>query len=115
MAQKVKIGNFTYDFVGKFSDGIAPARQDDGWFHIREDGSPLYTQRYVSVGQFSEGFSVVCICVSGTYRYYHIDCRGRTPYKRFFKAAGPFLNRRAKVTTPGGKDIVINPDGGEIK
>jgi len=36
-----------YPFVGLFSKyGLAVARNDNGWLHIRRDGTPLYPERY---------------------------------------------------------------------
>ena len=48
----------TYDFVGEFSEGLAPARKEDESFHIRQDGTPAYEQRYSFVGIFGGGLAI---------------------------------------------------------
>ena len=48
-----------YDFVGDFFGGLALARKDGKFFHIRPDGTPAYEQRYDSVGNFFGGLAVV--------------------------------------------------------
>lgn len=44
-----------YDYVGEFSEGLAPARKDGKWLHIRTDGMPAYEERYDWVGHFRKG------------------------------------------------------------
>lgn len=41
-----------YDFVDNFSGGLARAQLAGKWFHIRPDGQPAYSQRYLFVGNF---------------------------------------------------------------
>lgn len=48
-----------YDWVGGFSEGLAPARKDEKEFHIREDGNPAYEQRFDWVGAFRDGTAEV--------------------------------------------------------
>ncbi len=38
-----------------FHKGFARARDEGGWFHLRLDGSPAYSQRYVAVEPFYNG------------------------------------------------------------
>ena len=45
--------------IGVFHKGIAPGRDDDGWFHMTEDGRPLYSDRYLTVEPFYNGLSLV--------------------------------------------------------
>lgn len=48
-----------YDRVGPFHEGLAWARKDGKWFHIRLDGTPAYKERYDYVGNFHEGLALV--------------------------------------------------------
>ena len=50
---------FNYTFVGIWNEGLAKARQNGHWFHIRKDGSPAYPQRYEYVDDFCNGFASV--------------------------------------------------------
>lgn len=40
-----------------FHKGFARARDEEGWFHLRRDGSPAYTQRYTAIEPFYNGQS----------------------------------------------------------
>jgi len=50
---------FNYTFVGIWKEGLAKARQNGNWFHIRPDGSPVYSQRYDYADDFLNGFAGV--------------------------------------------------------
>lgn len=51
--------DFNYTFVGVWKQGLAKARQNGHWFHIRKDGSPAYPQRYDYVDDFCNGFAAI--------------------------------------------------------
>jgi hypothetical protein len=55
----VKVGDFTYDAVALFREGLAQAMKDDKQFHIRRDGSPAYMERYDWVAPFHQGLAWV--------------------------------------------------------
>ena len=45
--------------LGPFHKGIAPAKDDGGWFHINESGNPLYERRFSTVEPFYNGVARV--------------------------------------------------------
>jgi hypothetical protein len=55
------INGFDYDWIGPFSEGLAPARKDGQEFHIRRDGTPAYDERFDQVGSFSEGLGLALV------------------------------------------------------
>ena len=51
-----------YDFVGVFTqDGLAVARKGDDWFHIKQDGTPAYKEKYRGVRPFINGVAEVFV------------------------------------------------------
>jgi len=49
-----------YDFVDRFCEGLAPARKNGEWFHVRlSDGEPAYEERFDAVGAFQNGVATV--------------------------------------------------------
>ena len=45
--------------LGVFHKNIAPARDENGWFHIDVNGIQLYSQRYNAIEPFYNGFALV--------------------------------------------------------
>lgn len=45
--------------IGVFHKGIAPGRDTNGWFHMTMDGRPLYSNRYLAIEPFYNGFALV--------------------------------------------------------
>ena len=46
-----------YDYVSLFFEEMAQVRKGNEWFHIREDGTPVYEERYDYVSPFSRGLA----------------------------------------------------------
>lgn len=63
-----------YDCVGDFHEGLAWAQKNGEEFHIREDGTPLYQNKYDWVGSFKNGAAYVICLREGVFQ---IDCHGR--------------------------------------
>jgi len=60
MKEKTRAELFAmYNKVGPFSEGLAWARKNGEWFHIRPDGTPAYEQRFDNVCAFSGGSALV--------------------------------------------------------
>ena len=70
----------TFDWVGPFSEGLAPVRKDGREFHIRMDGSDAYEARYDAVGPFSNGYAPAVL--DGN--WFHIKPDGTRAYERNF-------------------------------
>ncbi|HJN62042.1 MAG TPA: WG repeat-containing protein, partial [Candidatus Parcubacteria bacterium] len=49
-----------YDYVGKFSEGLASVKTDNNskGFHIDHNGKPAYKERYDLVENFHEGLAL---------------------------------------------------------
>lgn len=45
--------------LGVFHKNIAPARDEKGWFHSSIDGKELYSERYLNIEPFYNGFALV--------------------------------------------------------
>ena len=48
-----------YDDLGVFHKGFATAKDKYGWFHIGKDGEAIYSERYLIIEPFYNGFSLV--------------------------------------------------------
>ncbi len=68
-----------YEYVGRFSDGLARARMNDKWGFIDRNGEVVITAKYDSVCSFSEGLA----CVTQDDKVGFIDKTGRQiiPFK----------------------------------
>ena len=48
---------FSYQQVGDFYEGLAVAEKDGQWFHIFENGTPVYTNRFDLAEFFQNGLA----------------------------------------------------------
>ena len=71
----------TFDWVGPFSEGLAPVRKNGREFHIRMDGSHAYEATYDAVGPFNVGYAPAV--QDGN--WFHIKTDGTRAYARNFK------------------------------
>lgn len=83
----------------------------DGWFHIRQDGSALYTERYAFAGNFQQDTAVVC---DKDGCYYHIDIQGRPLYSSRWMYCGDFRDGYAVVQARDGRSTHIDRNGGAL-
>jgi hypothetical protein len=97
---------YGYDYVGKFSKGLAPVQKRGKWFHVRSNGRPAYKEKYDDVGLFSEGLAVV----RKDKKFFHIRPDGGPAYRERFDEAKYFLGGIAP-TKKDGKWFFIHPDG----
>ena len=102
----------TFDWVGPFSEGLAPVRKDGQEFHIRMDGSDAYEARYDAVGPFNMGYAIAI--QDGN--WFHIGIRGTRAYERNFKWVGRMSNiGQASAQDKSGAVITINTKGNTIR
>ncbi|MEI8085628.1 MAG: hypothetical protein WCG93_05355 [Paludibacter sp.] len=50
-----------FDDLGVFHKNYATAKDVNGWFHIDKNGNEIYSQRYLAVEPFYNGFSLVTL------------------------------------------------------
>jgi len=50
---------FNYDTVDDFYEGLASAEKNGKWFHINENGKPVYRKKYQRVEYFQNGLAWV--------------------------------------------------------
>jgi broad specificity phosphatase PhoE len=81
-----------------YPEALAAVRDDGGAYHIREDGSPAYTQRFQDTAGFYEGLA----SVRGARGYIHIRPDGTPVHDRRFRWLGNFQ---------GGLCVALGPDG----
>ena len=53
------INNKSFYDLGIFHKNFATAKDEKGWFHINKKGEGLYSQRYLIVEPFYNGFALV--------------------------------------------------------
>ena len=98
----------TFDWVGPFSEGLAPVRKDGREFHIRIDGSHAYKATYDAVGPFNMGYAVAV----QDNNWFHIKTDGIRAYEKNFRWADGVSDKgSAHVKDELGVSIVINMKG----
>ena len=91
-----------------FYEGFAAAQAEDGWHHVRPDGSPLYPQRYAWCGNFQGGR---CTVRESKDSYFHIDQEGNPAYEQRWRYAGDFRDGIAVVQDEAGRSTHIDSQG----
>lgn len=69
-----------------YPEGLAAVSDLEGAYHIREDGTPLYNQRYLE----SYGYYGGLATVRDEVRFFHIDQTGNPIYSSIFDWAGNY-------------------------
>jgi|APSaa5957512622_1039677.scaffolds.fasta_scaffold28305_2 shikimate kinase len=135
-----------YSWCGNYQHEKCSIRDKDGnYFHIDLAGAPIYNEKYLYVGDYREGFSVVktqlgCTHIDakgrllhgefyrdlGVYHkgfatardnfgWLHIDKKGRSLYTQHYKLVEPFYNGLAYCEQLDGKKVRINPMGDSVE
>lgn len=81
-----------------YPEALAAVRDESGAYHIREDGSPAYSERFQDTAGFYEG----CASVRGARGYVHIRPDATLVHGRRFRWLGNFQ---------GGHCVALGPDG----
>ncbi|MBX7193913.1 MAG: histidine phosphatase family protein [Sandaracinaceae bacterium] len=81
-----------------YPEALAAVRDDSGAYHIREDGSPAYSQRFQDAAGFYEGLA----SVRGARGYVHIRPDATLAHDRRFRWLGNFQ---------GGHCVALGPNG----
>ncbi len=79
--------------VGPFSEGLALAKDESGYFHITLDGLPAYDERFDETRTFSGGYAVARIGM----HFIYIDHHGTQLSSMLFAYATPFRDGYANV------------------
>jgi hypothetical protein len=112
--------------------GVAPVKDESGWYHIDALGNPLYSQRYARCFGFYEGSAAVqtsegwthvnlsgeelpnvfewvgnfqgghCVVRNDAGEYYHIDNSGKPVYSERYRYAGDYRDGMACVASDKG-------------
>ena len=93
-----------------FNRGLAPARKDGVWFHVRPDGTRAYTESYDWVLPFNEGLAPVK--KDGV--WFHIRPDGSRAYAESYSHVGEFRGGVAFVVDYDDKPFYIRPDGTRV-
>ena len=119
---------FQYDWIGKFSEGLAPVRKGEKWGYIDKSGKfsiPL-TSTYTRVGIFSEGLAPVYSYVSNNddnLKFGYINKTGKLVIPmNFSKPFGgkyddqkySFKNGKAHVMNFKGNRFCIDKSGKKV-
>jgi hypothetical protein len=91
-----------------FYDGLAAVENDDGWHHVKPDGSEPYAQRHAWCGNYQEQ---LCTVRDGEGRYFHVDLAGRPCTDRRWRYAGDFRDGVAVVQRDDGLSSHVAHDG----
>ncbi|RME28502.1 MAG: methyltransferase, partial [Deltaproteobacteria bacterium] len=97
-----------FDEVLKFHPpGLAPVRRGEHAWHIRVDGSPAYSRRFLRTFGFYEGFAAV-VSPDG---WHHIRTDGTDLYRARYAWCGNFQGGRCPVREPDGAYLHISSEG----
>ena len=89
-----------YAWCGNFQEGRCPARLPNGrYFHLTEDGSPAYAERYRYAGDFKDGFAVA---QRDDGKHSHIDPSGALSHGRWFLDLDVFHKSYARARDEQG-------------
>lgn len=91
-----------------FYEGLAAVVADDGWLHIKPDGSDQYRARYAFCGNYQEGR---CPVRATDGSYLHLDEDGQPAYGDRFRYGGDFRDGAAVVQRKDGASSHIDRDG----
>ena len=90
-----------------FYEGLAAARADDGWTHVRPDGSTLSSLRFAWCGNFQGGR---CAVREASGEYLHLGTTGAPAYRERYRYVGDFREGRAVVLC-GRRNLCTHVDG----
>lgn len=91
-----------------FYEGFAAVISNEGWHHIRSNGTDLTLERYDWCGNFQEGRSTVR---DKDGRYFHITSSGVALYDQRWRYAGDFKDGIAVVQHSDGRSTHIDATG----
>lgn len=80
--------------VLKFHEpGLAPVKDESGWYHIQTDGNALYSKRY------DKAFGYYChrAAVVENHQWFHIDEKGKSIYSERYEWAGNYQENLCTV------------------
>jgi hypothetical protein len=97
-----------YERTFGFYCGFAAVKLAKEWFHIRIDGLPAYSQRYVFVGNYQNDIAVVC---DHDGYYFHIDKQGFHLYDAKWRYCGDFREGIAVIQAINGYSSHIDSNG----
>ena len=80
------------------SPGLAPAKQNNRWFHIKPDGTPMYSKSFDHAFGFYENRA----SVEEARDWFHILTNGEQAYKRRFAWCGNFQEGLCVVRDKNG-------------
>lgn len=100
-----------FDEVLKFhAPGLAPVQHKDRAWHIRPDGTPAYTRRFVRTFGFYEGLAAV----EGEHGWHHITTAGEDAYETRYAWCGNFQQGRCTVRAGDGTYHHITAEGVDV-
>lgn len=90
--------------------GLAPVKDDSGWYHINLQGEPLYIERFERA--FGFYFNRAAVVVDGS--SFHIDKTGKRTYRESYPWAGNFQQGLCVVRNENQEYFHIDPDGAPV-
>lgn len=100
---------FTHAFG--FYEGFATVCDEHGFFHIKLDGTDLYSHRFAWCGNFVENKCTVCDFKGN---YFHISINGNRLYEEDFIYVGDFKYGIAVAVLKNGKSVHIFENGTRV-
>ncbi|MFO0577957.1 MAG: methyltransferase [Polyangia bacterium] len=91
-----------------FYEGLAAVHGEDGWRHIKPDGTDLVGSRHAWCGNFQSGRSPVR---SAGGEYFHIDATGQPAYAERWRYAGDYRDGSAVVQREDGLSTHVDLAG----
>ena len=90
--------------------GLAPVEDESGWYHITEDGSALYNERY----ERAFGYYCGLAAVTSTKGCFHIDARGTQLYDERYAWCGNYQENLCTVRNKDNSYFHIDKCGNRI-
>lgn len=91
-----------------FYEGLAAVQSNDGWLHIRSDGTAAYEARFDWVGNWQHAR---CVVRDFQGQYFHIKDGGDAAYAERYVYAGDFREDAAVVHQANGLATHIDSNG----
>lgn len=91
-----------------FYERAAAVAEENGWHHIRPDGTDLYADRYAWCGNFQ---SERCPVRAVDGLYFHLDAAGQPAYADRWRYCGDFRDDLAVVQGNDGRSTHIDRQG----
>ncbi|MNB75071.1 KWG Leptospira [compost metagenome] len=102
----------SFNYIGTFSEGSAPASDSKGYLLINEKGKPLTGRRYEYLNGLKDGRALFSRQIAeGKTRYGYLDREGREAIPPVYEDANEFSGCRALVKLQDNEFALIDTEG----